>query len=177
MQGQPRPWWKKWPAGSDRNERVKEVIVFSKTLRLLQKYSHRKWYFPSISWIILTEKRFSFEVFVYNTSGKFATGFVDSGGVPWLANISANFQENNLEITLILLSGAWGRWFMKKNRSKKSCGIVPLTSVCTAGKWNTDGCTYVPDLFLNFEACVMHDLCYISPGATKVGICVFFSFF
>ncbi len=48
-----------------------------------------------------------------------------------------------------------------------------LTSVCTSGKWNTDGCTYVPDLFLNFEACVMHDLCYITPGATKVGISVF----
>jgi hypothetical protein len=48
-----------------------------------------------------------------------------------------------------------------------------LSSVCTSGKWNTDGCTYVPDLFLNFEACVMHDLCYITPGATKVGICVF----
>lgn len=35
------------------------------------------------------------------------------------------------------------------------------------GKWNTDGCTYVPDLFLNYEACVIHDLCYITPGVTK----------
>jgi hypothetical protein len=37
-----------------------------------------------------------------------------------------------------------------------------------SGKWNTDGCTYVPDLFLNYEACVMHDLCYVTPGVTKV---------
>jgi hypothetical protein len=28
MQGQPRPWWHKWLAGSDRNERVKGFIIF-----------------------------------------------------------------------------------------------------------------------------------------------------
>jgi hypothetical protein len=61
----------------------------------------------------------------------------------------------------------------KKPEAKNLVRLSLLTSVCTSGKWNTDGCTYVPDLFLNFEACVMHDLCYISPGATKVGICVF----
>ena len=39
-----------------------------------------------------------------------------------------------------------------------------------SGQWNTDGCTYVPDLFLNYEACVMHDLCYVTPGVTKVRV-------
>jgi hypothetical protein len=29
-----------------------------------------------------------------NTGGKFATGVADTGGAPWLANISANIQKN-----------------------------------------------------------------------------------
>jgi hypothetical protein len=30
MQGQPRPWWHKWLAGSDRNERVKNKRIWAK---------------------------------------------------------------------------------------------------------------------------------------------------
>jgi hypothetical protein len=32
---------------------------------------------------------------VNDTGGKFATGVVDTGGAPLLANISANFRENS----------------------------------------------------------------------------------
>jgi len=36
------------------------------------------------------------------------------------------------------------------------------------GKFNTtDGCTYIPDVLLNYESCVIHDLCYVTPGVTK----------
>ncbi|XP_023332046.1 uncharacterized protein LOC111704138 [Eurytemora carolleeae] len=35
------------------------------------------------------------------------------------------------------------------------------------GQWNTDGCTYSPDYLLSYESCVMHDLCYVTPGTTK----------
>jgi len=35
--------------------------------------------------------------------------------------------------------------------------------------WNTDGCTLSPDYMLSYEACVMHDLCYVTPGTTKKG--------
>jgi hypothetical protein len=35
-----------------------------------------------------------FAASVVNTCGKFATGVVDTGGAPSLANISANFQKN-----------------------------------------------------------------------------------
>merc|ERR1711973_327198 len=37
------------------------------------------------------------------------------------------------------------------------------------GKWNTDGCTFSPDYFHSYEACVLHDLCYVTPGTTKRG--------
>ncbi len=137
---------------------LKKWWCLAKTLTLLQKYSHRKWYFPSPSWSILTEISFSFEIIVSRKctlTFEYLREFSKTSKLPWC------------------FFGAWGRLFMKKSWSKKSRDTVPLTSVCTSGKWNTDGCTYVPDLFLNFEACVMHDLCYISPGATKVGMCVF----
>jgi len=32
---------------------------------------------------------------------------------------------------------------------------------------SSDGCTYIPDMLLNFESCVIHDLCYVTPGVTK----------
>jgi len=35
--------------------------------------------------------------------------------------------------------------------------------------WSTDGCTMSPDYFLSYESCVMHDLCYVTPGTTKEG--------
>lgn len=31
----------------------------------------------------------------------------------------------------------------------------------------SDGCSFIPDKLLNYEACVIHDLCYITPGVTK----------
>jgi len=31
----------------------------------------------------------------------------------------------------------------------------------------SDGCSFVPDKLLNYESCVIHDLCYITPGVTK----------
>ena len=32
---------------------------------------------------------------------------------------------------------------------------------------NTNGCSFIPDILLNHEACVIHDLCYVTPGASK----------
>jgi hypothetical protein len=62
---------------------------------------------------------------VVDAGGKFATGVFDTDDVPSLANISANFMEK-FEMILMLFSGAWGRWFMKKTWSKKSCDTVAL---------------------------------------------------
>ena len=31
----------------------------------------------------------------------------------------------------------------------------------------SDGCSLVPDILLNYDSCVIHDLCYITPGVTK----------
>ncbi len=45
MQGQPRPWWHKWLAGSDRNERVKNNFVskwFHQFWRLC--FAHKVWH-------------------------------------------------------------------------------------------------------------------------------------
>jgi hypothetical protein len=36
----------------------------------------------------------NFAASVVDTVGKFATGVVDTGGAPWLANISVNFRKN-----------------------------------------------------------------------------------
>ncbi len=44
-------------------------------------------------------------------------------GAPWLA--TRKFSKK-FEMILMLLSGAWGRWFMKKTWSKKSRDTVPL---------------------------------------------------
>jgi hypothetical protein len=68
---------------------------------------------------------------------KFATGVADTGGrfatggAPWLANISVNFQKNSKRSKWNAL-GLGGNWFMKKTRSKKSRDTVPLTLISTA---------------------------------------------
>ncbi len=60
---------------------------------------------------------------VVDTSSKFATGIIDTGGAPWLANISVNLWKN----LQMLFSGAWGRWFIRKTLSKNSRDTVLLT--------------------------------------------------
>ena len=45
----------------------------------------------------------------------------------------------NFEMTLMLFSGAWGRWFMKKTWSNKSRDTVPLISAIKQIK----GCTMI----------------------------------
>ncbi len=49
---------------------------------------------------------------------KFATGVVDTGGAPWLANIFANFWKK-FEMNKCYFQGLGGRWFMKKSEAKK----------------------------------------------------------
>jgi len=39
----------------------------------------------------------------------------------------------------------------------------------TTGELNVNGCSYVPDTLFNRAACDIHDLCYVTPGATKEG--------
>ncbi len=56
---------------------------------------------------------------------KFVTGVADTGGAPWLANISANFRKNSKRSKWNTL-GLGGNWIMKKTRSKKSRDTVPL---------------------------------------------------
>ncbi len=57
---------------------------------------------------------------------QFATGVNDTGGEPWLANISANFRKNS-KLSKCYFKGLGGRWFLKKTWSKKSRDTVPLT--------------------------------------------------
>ncbi len=56
----------------------------------------------------------------------FATGVVENGSAPSLANISANFQKIQNEPYVTVLSGAWGKMIHGKPRSKKSRVTVPL---------------------------------------------------
>jgi hypothetical protein len=49
---------------------------------------------------------------------KFATGVVDTGGAPWLANIFANVWKK-FEMNKCYFQGLGGRWFMKKSEAKK----------------------------------------------------------
>ncbi len=73
---------------------------------------------------------------VVDTSGQFAesvvdTGgnlppcsVVDTGGAPWLADISAN--KKKIEMTLKLFSRDWGKMIHEKNlEQEKACDFVP----------------------------------------------------
>jgi hypothetical protein len=66
-----------------------------------------------------------FAIGVVDSSGKFATSVVYTGGAPSLANISTNFWKN-LKWPQCYYRGLGGRWFMKKTWSKKSRDTVPL---------------------------------------------------
>jgi hypothetical protein len=66
--------------------------------------SYRKWYFPLLSWSILTEVSFSFEISVPRKCT--------------LIRILPRIFEK-IEINLILYLGAWGRWFMEKKLNQK----------------------------------------------------------
>ncbi len=80
---------------------------------------------------------------------KFATGVVDTGGAPWLANISTNFRKI-LKRSKRNTLGLGGNWFMKKTRSKKSRDTVPLRACGHLGYklYKSFNCTLAPVTFL-----------------------------
>jgi len=49
----------------------------------------------------------------------------------------------------------------------EQCDIFSCYELVNGTIGNTDGCTYIPDILLNYEACVIHDLCYVTPGVSK----------
>ncbi len=55
----------------------------------------------------------------------FATGVNDTGGAPWAANLR-EFLEKIWNSRNGMLRWKGGNWFMKKTRSRKSRGTVPL---------------------------------------------------
>ena len=44
--------------------------------------------------------------------------------------------------------------------------VSTLSSICYI-QLNVNGCSYVPNTLFNEAACNIHDLCYITPGASK----------
>ncbi len=127
--------WISFPQASDYT-----IGVVSKFLENSQRYSqlkicHRcqrhRWQMEK------TFKQKNFNNFVWKwcknlppvsrTGGKFATGVVDTGGAPWLANISANFRKN-LKRSKWNSLGWGGKWIMEKTRIKKSRDTVPLNN-------------------------------------------------
>ncbi len=50
---------------------------------------------------------------------------VDTGGAPWLANISVNFRKNS-NWPYCYFQGLGGRWFMKKNLKQKISWHCPF---------------------------------------------------
>jgi len=56
------------------------------------------------------------------------------------------------------------------DKMAEQCSIFSCYGNLINGTFNsTDGCTYIPDILLNYESCVIHDLCYVTPGVTKAG--------
>merc|ERR1712179_72997 len=56
------------------------------------------------------------------------------------------------------------------DKMAEQCSIFSCYGNLVNGTFNTtDGCTYIPDILLNYESCVIHDLCYVTPGVTKAG--------
>jgi hypothetical protein len=58
------------------------------------------------------------------TGGKFATGVVDTGGTPLLANISANFRK--IRTVLMGYSGAGGKLIHEKKPEAKNLVTLSL---------------------------------------------------
>jgi len=58
---------------------------------------------------------------------------------------------------------------LEMSRMAEQCSVLPCYQFDSAEKrvGNTDGCSYIPDVLLNHQACVIHDLCYVTPGASK----------
>ncbi len=76
----------------------------------------------------------------------FATGVADTGGAPWLANISANLRKK-IETVGMGYSGAGGKLIHKKTRCKKSLDTVPLSQSSEAKYLcSTDLCAGEPVL-------------------------------
>ncbi len=102
---------------------------------------------------------------VSTTLGKmvenFATGVVDKGGAPWLANISANVKKIwNGPNGLLWGSGETNSW--KKARSKKSCYTVPLN--WTNEIWFGEFCCFSWAAVTSWPACGLSGL--FLPGST-----------
>ncbi len=65
-----------------------------------------------------------------------ATGVVDTGGAPWLANISSNFSKK-LETVLMEYSGAGEKLIHEKNQKQKISWHYPFNAV-----WSMVRCNY-----------------------------------
>ncbi len=57
----------------------------------------------------------------------FAAGVIDTGGAPWLANISANFRKK-FETVLMGYSGAGGKLIHEKNQKQKVSWHCPFNT-------------------------------------------------
>ncbi len=76
-------------------------------------------------------------IFLFEDFFPFAIGVTvnDTGGAPWAANISANFRKN-LKRPWWYTQGLGENWFMKKTRSRKSRGTVPLSIIQLKYHWS-----------------------------------------
>ena len=50
---------------------------------------------------------------------------------------------------------------------ERQCSIFSCYKEGNITLGNNNGCSYIPDRMLNYEACVIHDLCYVTPGTNK----------
>merc|ERR1719397_14521 len=53
------------------------------------------------------------------------------------------------------------------NQMLAQCSVFSCYGVEDGHLNISDGCSLVPDVLLNYDSCVIHDLCYITPGVTK----------
>jgi hypothetical protein len=98
------------------------IFAFKFTLRYLQ---------PDINPIVCHQcqrHQWQFATGINNTSktgGKFATGAIDTGGQPSVANISVKFSKK-FETALMVYSGAWGKLIHEKNPEAKNLVTLSL---------------------------------------------------
>ena len=63
--------------------------------------------------------------------------------------------------------GLGNECWIDRNQMVDQCSVYSCYGT-EDGHFNiSDGCSLVPDVLLNYDSCVIHDLCYITPGATK----------
>ena len=89
----------------------------------------------------------------------------------WCPSPSSSFTAraccSSLWLSLGAPVGLGNECTIQMSDMEAGCPMYDCYKNKTDGSLNVNGCSYVPNTLFNVGACNIHDLCYITPGATK----------